>query len=63
MKFTDIMCRSSSKEADILKKALKKSMFSKVADPGLQLVTSFSTKITFFTEIFSKIVPHAELNS
>ena len=54
---------------DILEKAcylsttLKKSIFSKVAGPGLQLVTSFSTKITFFTKIFSKIAPHAELNS
>ena len=54
---------------DILEKAcyllttLKKSIFSKVAGPGLQSVASFSTKIIFFTELFSKIVSRAELNS
>ena len=58
-----------SKKMDILEKAcylltiLKKSVFSKVAGPGLQSVASLATKITFFTGIFSKIAPHAELNS
>ena len=54
---------------DILEKAcymlttLKKIIFSKVAGRGLQSVASFTTKITFFTESFSKIAPQAELNS
>ena len=54
----------SSKKMDILKKdsylltTLKKSIFSKVTGPGLQSVASFSTKISFFTDFFSKIAPH-----
>ena len=54
---------------DVLEKAwyllttLKKSIFSKVAGPGLQSVASFSTKITFITEVFSKIESHPELYS
>ena len=54
---------------DVLEKAwyllttLKKSIFSNVAGPGLQSVASFSTKITFITEVFSKIGPHPELYS
>ena len=56
-------------KTDILERAcyllttLKKSIFSKVAGPGLKSVASFSTKTTFFTEFFSKIAPHVELNS
>ena len=59
----------SSKKMDVLEKAwyllttLKKSIFSKVAGPGLQSVASFSTKITFITEVFSKIESHPELYS
>ena len=54
---------------DILEKAcyqlttMKKFIFNKVSGPGLLSVASFTTKITFFTETFSKIVPRAELNS
>ena len=54
---------------DILEKAcylpttMKMFIFGKVAGPGLSPVASFATKITFFTETFTKIVPHAELNS
>ena len=58
-----------SKKIDILEKAcylltpLNKSVFSKVAGLSLQWVASFSTKMTFFTEFFSKIAPRSELNS
>ena len=56
--------RSSKKmeKACYLLTTLKKSAFSKAAGLGLQWVASFSTKITFSTDIFSKIEPHLELN-
>ena len=66
---SEAVMERGSKKINILEKAcyllttLNKSVFSKVAGLSLQWVASFSTKMTFFTEFFSKIAPHSEINS
>ena len=74
MKLKHISCRSSHGEVLSENGYSGKSLlpvnyleevhcFSEVAGPGLQSVARVTTKITFFTETFSKIVQPPELNS